>query len=176
MNTHVDRLDVQIIITSSTHVWLTACCQDDVSWQMIAPQKEKNLPKTTKARKNVPQILQLQFVFEKTSRREDICLQTLTSNFFCQLPNKRSLVDTLIAIGNVIDISSVYFLLLNTDVFTFSAEMLLEAICFFVFAITVARSNQMKEDHWLSWCWIYLLLCNNLFPCQGKHIWNYNTF
>ena len=175
MNTHVDRLDVQIIITS-THVWLTACCQDDVSWQMIAPQKEQNLPKTTKAHKNVPQILQLQFVFEKTSRREDICLQTLTSNFFCQLPNKKSLVDTLIAIGNVIDISSVYFLLLNTDVFTFRAEMLFEAICFFVFAITVSRSNQMKEDHWLSWRWIYLLLCNNLFLCQGKHIWNYNTF
>ena len=146
---------------------------------MIAPQKvgEKNLPKSTKALKNGPQILQLRFVLKKASRREDICLQKLTSNFFCQPPNKRTLVDTLIAwIGDVIDSSSVYFLLLNTDVFTFRAEMLFEAICFFVFAITVARSNQMKEDHWLSWCWIYLLLCNNLFLCQGKHIWNYNTF
>ena len=146
---------------------------------MIAPQKvgEKNLPESTKVLKNVPQILQLQFVLKKASRREDICLQKLTSNFFGQPPNKRTLVDTLIAwIGDVIDLFSVYFLLLITDVFTFRAEMLFEAICFFVFAIIVARSNQMKEDHWLSWCWIYLLLCNNLFLCQGKHTWRNNTF
>ena len=48
-----------------------------------APQKEKNWPKSTKALKKVLQILQLQFVLEKTSRREDICLQTLTSHFIC---------------------------------------------------------------------------------------------
>ena len=72
-----------------------------------APQKEKNLPKSTKALKNVLQILQLQFVLEKTSRREDICLQTLTSHFICQPPNIRFLVGTLqeqIAMGDVIDI------------------------------------------------------------------------
>ncbi|XP_067046781.1 uromodulin-like isoform X1 [Acropora muricata] len=44
--------------------------------------------------------------------------------------------------------------------------MLFEAIYFFVSAIIVARSNQLKEHHWLSWCWLYLLLCNNLFLCQ----------
>ncbi|XP_067046784.1 uromodulin-like [Acropora muricata] len=26
----------------------------------------------------------------------------------------------------------------------------------------------MKEHHWLSWCWLYLLLCNNLFLCQDS--------
>ncbi|XP_074606892.1 uncharacterized protein LOC141859895 [Acropora palmata] len=46
--------------------------------------------------------------------------------------------------------------------------MLFEAIYFFVFAILVARSNPMKEHHWLSWCWLYLLLCNNLFLCQDS--------
>ena len=27
----------------------------------------------------------------------------------------------------------------------------------------------------LAWCWIYLLLCNNFFLCQGKHTWNHST-
>ncbi|XP_067046780.1 uromodulin-like [Acropora muricata] len=26
----------------------------------------------------------------------------------------------------------------------------------------------MKEDHWLSWCCIYVLLCNNLVYCEGS--------
>jgi len=72
-----------------------------------APQKEKNLSKSTKALKTMLQILQLQFVLEKTSRREDISLQTLTSHFICQSPNKRTLAGTLqeqIAMGDVIDI------------------------------------------------------------------------
>ena len=59
------------------------------------PQKEKNLSKSTKGFKKVLQILQLQFVLEKTSRREDICLQTLTSHFICWPPNKRTLVGIL---------------------------------------------------------------------------------
>ena len=99
-----------------------------------APQKEKNLPKSTKALKKVLQILQLQFVLEKTSCREDICLQTLTSHFICQPPNMRTLVGTLqkqIAIV-MSPISSVYFLLLNTDEFTFPAEILFEVVYFFV--------------------------------------------
>ena len=57
------------------------------------------------------QILQLQFVLEKTSRREDICLQTLTSHFICYPPNKRTLVGTLqeqIAMGDVIDIIGIF--------------------------------------------------------------------
>ena len=72
-----------------------------------APQKEKNLSTLTKALKKVLQILQLQFVLEKTSRREDFCLQTLTSHFICYPPNKRTLVGTLqkqIAMGDVTDI------------------------------------------------------------------------
>ena len=100
-----------------------------------APQKEKNLSKSTKALKKVLQILQLQFVLEKTSRREDICLQTLTSHFICQSPNIRTLVGTLqeqIAIGDVTDIIDIYFLLLNTDVLTFRVEMLFEVVYFFV--------------------------------------------
>ena len=67
--------------------------------------------KSTKALKKVLQILQLQFVLEKTSRREDICSQTLTSHFICQPPNNRTLVGTLqeqIAIGDVIDIISIF--------------------------------------------------------------------
>ncbi|XP_074606870.1 uromodulin-like isoform X1 [Acropora palmata] len=73
-------------------------------------------------------------------------------------------IESLIAIGDVIDI----FLIFPCSEYRsiFRAEMLFEAIYFFVFAIIVARSNQMKEHHWLSWCWLYLLLCNNLFLCQ----------
>ena len=138
-------------------------------------RKRKICPRRQKHRK----IYLKYYNYNLSSRRLAVgkifVYKKLTSNFFSQLPNKRPLVDTLIAIGNVIDISSVYFLLLNTDVFTFRAEMLLEAICFFVFAITVSRSNQMKEDHWLSWRWIYLLLCNNLFLCQGKKIYGTTT-
>ena len=26
----------------------------------------------------------------------------------------------------------------------------------------------------LAWCWIYLLLCNNFFLCQGKHTRNHS--
>ena len=69
------------------------------------PQEEKNLSKSTKALNKVLQILQ--FVLEKTSRKEDICLQRLTSRFICQSPNKRTLVGTLleqIAMSDVIDI------------------------------------------------------------------------
>ena len=76
-----------------------------------APQKEKNLSTLTKALKKVLQILQLQFVLEKTSRREDICLQTLTSHFICQPPNIRTLVGTLqkqIAMGDVTDIIGIF--------------------------------------------------------------------
>ena len=84
-------------------------------------------------------------------------------------------IDTLIAIGDVIDIFLIFPCSEHRSVF--HAEMLFEAIYFFVFAIIVARSNQMKEHHWLSWCWLYLLLCSNLFLCQGKqHIWTRNTF
>ena len=47
-------------------------------------RKRKICPRSTK--KALPillPILQLQFVLEKTSCREDICLQTLTSHFIC---------------------------------------------------------------------------------------------
>ena len=74
-----------------------------------APQKEENFSKSTKALKKVLQILQ--FVLEKTSRREDIYLQTLTSHFICQPPNIRTLVGTLqepIAMGDVIDIIGIF--------------------------------------------------------------------
>ena len=70
-------------------------------------QKEK----VAKLLKKVLQILQLQFVLEKASRREDICLQTLTSHFICQPPNIRTLVGTLqeqIAMGDVIDIIGIF--------------------------------------------------------------------
>ena len=66
-----------------------------------APPKEKNLSKSTKALKKMLQILQ--FVLEKTSRREDICLQTLTSHFICQSLNIGTLQEQ-IAICDVIDI------------------------------------------------------------------------
>ena len=76
-----------------------------LSTTLHAPQKDKILPKSTKALKKRLQILQ--FVLEKTSPREDICLQTMTSHFICQPPDKRILVGTLqeqIAMGDVIDI------------------------------------------------------------------------
>ena len=59
----------------------------------------------------VRQILQLQFVLEKTSRREDIYLQTLTSHFICQPPNIRTLDGTLreqIAMGEVTNIIGLF--------------------------------------------------------------------
>ena len=99
-----------------------------------APQKEKNLSKSTKALKKMLQILELQFVLEKTSRREDICLQTLTSQFICQPPNITILVGTLqeqIAMGDVIDIIGI-FPSSEYHVLTFRAEMLFEVVYVFV--------------------------------------------
>ena len=127
-----------------------------------APQKEKNVPKSTKALKKALQILQLQFVLEKTSRRQDICLQTLTSHFICQPPNIRTLVRTLqkqIAMGDVANIIGifpspeyrhVYFSRGNTFRSRLFLCQILQfllrrhvAIHFFIFAIIVARSNQI---------------------------------
>ena len=132
------------------------------------PQKEKHLSNSTKALKKVLEILQSQFVLEKTSRRQDICLQTLNSHFICHPPNIRTLVGTLqeqIAMGDVTDITGifpsseyrrVYFSRGNTfrsrlflrQILTFLLPRHV-AIHFFIFAIIVARSNQMEQDYLL---------------------------